>query len=267
MGAIPVCIAWGLRVRRFSFFYLTESPSLARLVAALIVSCQVPATSALEATQAPIPPAANVHAVEPGPTAFVDLANHPAAAPAINSMVAQGIMRGVSQTQFAPDASYSLGEFMLSMQHMFKLTAPARPINFPDVPRDSPIYAAVEAVTPFMDRGLFCPGCALGTNFIARQPVMRAVVATILVNILKAENKILLVSPAEAESVLANVSDASSLPPTARTIFATALKSEIIALEPGNNINLGYQPTRAHTAVLLDAVQKNFNIPPVRPAP
>jgi hypothetical protein len=242
--------------------------SSTRLLIALFSLGQVHA-SALAAPAAPTPPEAQVRPVESRPVApvFADLANHSAAAPAINSMVAQGIMRGVSQTQFAPDAFYSLGEFAVSMQHMFSLPAPAQPINFPDVPRGSPAYEAVGAVTPFLDRGLLCPGCAAGANFLPRQPVMRAFATIIIVNILNAQNKIQLVSPSEAQSVLANASDASWLPSTARIIFATALKNDIIALQPGKKINLAYQPTRAETAVLLDAVQKKFTIPPVRRTP
>jgi hypothetical protein len=104
---------------KLSFFYFTESSSLARLGAAFFFLCQSHAF-ALGAPQTTTSPA----------LVFVDLASHTAAVPAINSMVAQGIMRGVSQTQFAPDAYYSMGEFAVSMQHMFNLAAPCTADQF-----------------------------------------------------------------------------------------------------------------------------------------
>jgi hypothetical protein len=241
---------------KLSFFYFTESSSLARLGAALFFLCQSHAF-ALGAPQTTTSPA----------LVFVDLANHTAAVPAINSMVAQGIMRGVSQTQFAPDAYYSMGEFAVSMQHMFNLPPPAQPINFTDVARGSPIYDAVEAIVPFLGRGLLCPGSAAGSTFVPGQPVVRAWATIVTVNILTAQNTIQLARPAEAESALANVTDAGWLPPEARIIFATALNNEIIGRQPQNEIDLAFEPTRADMAVFLDAIQKKFNIPPVQPAP
>jgi hypothetical protein len=72
------------------FFYFTECSSLTRLGVALFFLCQSRAV-ALEAPQTATSPA----------SVFVDLANHTAAVPAINSMVAQGIMRGVSPSDLS----------------------------------------------------------------------------------------------------------------------------------------------------------------------
>jgi hypothetical protein len=268
MRAMTVGPATGIRASKLSFFYFTGRSCSTIVATALFLSWQLHAF-AEEPALVPPSAAAKVSPVENRPSAPViaDLANHAAAVPAIKSMVAQGIMRGVSQTQFAPDAFYRAGDFAVSMQHMFNLPAPAQPIDFPDVPRGSPIYAAVQAIAPFLGRQLLCPGCALGSNFLPNQPVTRAATTVALVNILKAQGMVQLLSPAEAEIVLANVSDASPPSPMARAIFATALKSGIIALQPDSKINLALKHTRADAAVLLDALQKRFNIPQVRATP
>src|SRR5438105_3978001 len=107
----------------------------------------------------------------PPGTMFSDLAHHVEEELAINSMVAQGIMRPISPTKFAPDTPETLGEFAVSTQHMFNLPQPAHPINFSDVPPSSPIYAAVQAMVPYMGRHILCIGCALTTDFLPNQPV------------------------------------------------------------------------------------------------
>lgn len=204
--------------------------------------------------------------LKPG-TRFSDLAHHMAEEPAINRMVAQGVMRPVSPTKFAPDMPETLGEFAVSVQHMFDLPQPPKPINFSDVPPSSPIHAAVQAMVPYMGRHILCFGCALATNFLPNQPVSRAISAVTLVRILMAQKKISLLTMMEADEVLRNVEEAKTLPPPSRPYFATAIRSGILALSPEHKIEPAREHSRANMAVLLDHVQKKFNVPRVRPVP
>lgn len=195
---------------------------------------------------------------------FADLANHTAEQPSIGSLVSQGIMRGVSPTEFNPDANMTNGDFADSVQKMFNLAVPAQKTNFTDVPAGSSIYNAVEAVAPYLGRELICFGCQLGTNFGPNEPASRVVTAVTLVNVLLAQKKVELLTPDAAETALANVSDAAQLRGPARVYVATALQQGVLSLTADHAI-AGLSPvTRANIAVQLDSVQKKFNVPLVR---
>jgi|SRR5208283_1570031 len=200
-----------------------------------------------------------------GQTAFTDLANHVAEQPAITSMVRQGIMRGVSQTQFDPDASVTRGDFVESMQRMFDLQAPVQKINFQDVSTSSEIYVAVQAVAPFLGRQMRCFGCSLGLTFGPNEPISRLEMAVTLTNILIATNKVALLSPTAAEAALAGVLDTATLRGPVREYVATALQHGVIARTSSNTLAPDLHVTRADLAVQLDGVQKKFNIPQLRP--
>lgn len=197
-------------------------------------------------------------------TKFTDLANHTAEQPAIGSLVNQGIMVGVSPTEFNPDAPMTNGDFVVSVQKMFGLTAPAQKTNFTDVPASSAIYSAVQAVAPYLGRQLSCFGCQLGTNFGPDQPASRLMTALTVTNILLMQKKFTLMAPDAAETALQDVSDAAQLQGPVRAYVATALQQNILTLTPQHAIE-GLSPmTRANIAVQLDAVQTKFNVPQVR---
>jgi hypothetical protein len=174
------------------------------------------------------------------------------------------MMQGVSATQFAPGMANTRGDFAVSVKRMFNLPQPAQSFEFPDVPGNSPIHAAVRAMAPFTGGNILCFGCALGKNFLPTHPVSRAEATVTLVRILIGEKKLGLVDSTEADSLLAGVSDAQILPPPARVYFATAIKAGVIQVLPGNRIGPAVPLTRADVAVLLDDVQRKFEIPPAR---
>jgi hypothetical protein len=198
---------------------------------------------------------------------FSDLGGHAAEIQSIDSMVAQGILSGVSPTEFAPEAPLTHGDFVIAMLHMFKLPRTAHPTEFSDIPLESPLHGALEAVEPFLGRQLLCFGCALGKNFMPRQAISSAETAFTLVRILTAQNKLQLLSPVEIDSVLAKVSDASQLSRPSRVYFATAIRNGILSLGPDNKMDLTREQTRAGAAVLLDRVQQTFDVPRVNPSP
>jgi len=196
---------------------------------------------------------------------FKDLGAQRVEAPAINSMVSQGIMKPVAVAQFAPDAPETLGDFAASVQHMFKLGQPASATEFADVPAGSSLYAAIQSVAPYMGRLMLCPGCALTKSLLPMQPVSRAQVTMIMAQVLVAQQKLTLPTAAEASAALAHVADASLIPAPARPYFAAAVQGGIVTLQPGNKIALGVAHTRAEVAVMLDGAQRRFNIQQVSP--
>jgi hypothetical protein len=198
---------------------------------------------------------------------YSDVASHTEAGPAINSMLAQGIMRGVSPTQFAPEASLTHGDFVIAIRNMFNLPRTDQAIGFLDVDASSPVYAALQGVEPYLGGQILCPGCALGKNFMPGQPISSAEVTFTVTRVLAAQNRLQLVSPAEVDSVLSEVPDASQLPRPSRVYFATAIRTGILPVGPGNRIEPASKVTRADAAVLLDRVQQKFDIPRVQSLP
>ena len=196
---------------------------------------------------------------------FSDLDKHIAQQPAINNIVAQGIMRPVSVTQFAPDAPVSLGEFAVSLQHMLNLPPPSKTYDFVDVSPDSPIYGAVQAVGPYLGRQALCPGCALQNTFDPYRPLTVGEAAVTLVLILMSQKKLQLLTQGDADRTVANIPGGADLLPPSRLFLGTALKSGLIALTPDGAIKASQQYTRADFAVLLDRTQTHFQIERVRP--
>jgi S-layer homology domain len=193
--------------------------------------------------------------------ALSDVGNDIAEKPAIESMVAQGIMRLRAPGEFAPTTPETKADFAFSLQRLFSLPLPQRFVAFPDIPATSPDYAAVEASAPYLNVKVLCFGCLLGKNFLPNAVVSRAVSTVAIVRALDSQGKIHLPSPADAQTTLANVADKDSLPPAAWPFFAAAITNRILSLQPGNMIAPALPLTRAATAAQLDLVQKTFVIP------
>jgi hypothetical protein len=149
----------------------------------------------------------------------------------------------------------------LAQQKLF-LSAPSFAITFTDVRPSDEIYPAVQAIGGFMNAQVLCPGCSLSTNYFPNEPVSRAVATVALVRILVADNKIQLLSPAESKAVLANISDASSLPSPSLPYFATAIKNGILSVKAGGSIQPSLPNTRDGMSAMLDHIQKQFNVQP-----
>ena len=208
-----------------------------------------------------------VLACQPAPRVEIsDLAGHRAEATAIRNMVAQGIMLTGEQGRFRPDTPTTRAELAASVQRLFDLKPPAQVKDFPDVPPGSPLYMAVQSVGPYLGRQILCFGCALISNFLPDEPASQLETAVLLTNVLRAENKVQLLTEAQAEAVLADVTDAKTLRGAPLRVYAaTAIQAEIIKPPPANPFVLASFPSRAQTAVVLDNVQKTFKMPMVRP--
>jgi S-layer homology domain len=197
--------------------------------------------------------------------AFSDMAAHSEAEPAINRIVAQGIMRGVTPTEFAPDAPLTRGDFLIAIQHMFSLPRAPGGLNFTDVPASGPLNDAVKAVEPYLGRQMLCFGCALPTNLMLGDPVSRAEATLIITRVLIAQKKLQVLNQTETDSVLAGVPDSGQLSPPARPYFATAILNGIMPSGPQRRIAPEMEVSRANAAIFLDSVQRQFNIPEVKP--
>jgi len=212
--------------------------------------------------------AEQVALTQPLPAARVgisDLAGHAAQAPAIRSMVDQGILPTIERDAFKPDAVTTRAQLAAAVQHMFGLKGVERKPTFTDVMPESPLYGTVEAVAPFLGRQTLCFGCALGSNFEPDEPVSQLESVVLLINVLRAQKKLTLLSEKQAAPVLAGFADAASLRGPLRVYVATAIRNGLMKPTLPNRMNIAPSHTRAQTAVLLDSVQRKFRLPKVPP--
>lgn len=182
---------------------------------------------------------------------------------AISNMVRQGVMHLRATGNFSPSEASTLGEYLISLQHLFQLTPPSTPPHFTDVPPGSPYFAAAQAAAPYLNRQAMCMGCALSTNLYPDQPLTRAQSSVALVAILNARGALPLVDDATANQVLEGVEDARRLSPLARRLVATGISGSIVSLSSTHNADLSSVETRASTAAILNRAQTKFRLPEV----
>jgi hypothetical protein len=206
------------------------------------------------------------NAPTPAPV-FHDVAKDAPAAGAIDRMVAQGIMHPVSPNEFAPDTPETLGHFVASIQHMFRLEPKASAPLFTDVPPDSPIFAAVQATAPYLGRQLLCFGCALGTNLVPDQPLSRAQEGMLITQVLIAQKRLQLLDPAATHVVLSGGADTNKVSAPAAPYIATAVKAGVLPLTAERRLEPATPATRVAVATSLDTVQRTFKVPEVQPNP
>jgi hypothetical protein len=185
-----------------------------------------------------------------------DLASHAAQAPAKEN-ASNCILEPGSSRDCNPGVVFTRGKFAVATRRMFGLTQPSQKFFFPDLPTNSPIYADVQAAAPFMNGRVLCPTCWL-SGFSPDKPISHAELAVALVRILVAADKVKLLSPAEAEPVLARFSDATIIPPPARSYIATAVESSIIPRFPRRKLEPAATYNSFEGAVLLETVQKRY---------
>jgi hypothetical protein len=220
------------------------------------------AVIALNAAAAPAPPTPHP---KPRPRPFAgarmsDLSAHPAEAPAIRDMVAMGVMQPASPGRFMPDAPTTRGELATSVQRLFDLKPPAQQAHYTDVPANSPIYDAVQAVSPYLGRELLCQGCSLGSNFRPNAPVSQIESTILLTNVLRSQNRIALLSPAEAEPILAATPGAQGLRGPLRLYLASAIKAGVVQPGEATPGAMATVHTHARAAVLFDRCRRSFGL-------
>jgi len=202
-------------------------------------------------------------AAQTQPEVISDIPKHSKEAVAIHTVVALGILTAPSG-RFRPDEPLTRAEFAQAMQRLFALKPPAVARNFPDIPSKSPQYTAVEALAPYLGWEILCPGCALRGDFLPEAPMSTLEAAVPVLNILLAQNKVVLLKGDQAEAVVKSVPDSARLRgPLLRSYAATAISAGIVsrfAIERGR-LTL----TRAQAATMLDHVQTKCGIDKARP--
>jgi hypothetical protein len=147
-----------------------------------------------------------------------------------------------------------------TVQTLFSLAPSSSAPAFTDVAAGDPLFAAVQAVSPFLNRQMLCFGCALGSNFLPNAPSTRGEEAVLLTTILVSNGSLTLLSPSDAQAVLATYSDGASVPLPAQQMVATALKGGVLEPLPGNQIGLGVVETSADSAAMISHVSAAFGL-------
>jgi hypothetical protein len=199
--------------------------------------------------------------VQPAAMAISDAPAEPAARLAVSHMLAQGIMQLRAPSRFAPQEPVTVGEYLVSMQRLFALTASPRQVRFSDVPPGSPYYQAAQAVGPYLGRQMLCFGCALSTRLLPDQPITNELATVTLVGVLHSRNALQLIEPGRAETLMAPASQAHQLSPQARIYLATAMAAGITQPTSITAAERARGPSRAELALTFDRVQARFNLP------
>lgn len=155
--------------------------------------------------------------------------------------------------------------FAGQVQQRFNMPQPKTSVRFEDLAPGDPNYPAAQAITPFLNRQVLCPTCMLAANFGPNQPVTRAASAVFFVTYLMAQNKVQLLSAREADQVLANMPDGSSLQDLKRRYVATAVQYGILPLQEGKTVHESSLLSPSEMSTALQAIQTKFNVPPVVP--
>lgn len=189
------------------------------------------------------------------PPTFNDLGDFSWAQSAIESLAAQGIIKGVATGQFDPSGLVTRGQFAALMRRAFNLSQPSTSVTFSDVQSSDWDYSPIEAAIPYMDYYNQIGG---GNSFHPDQPFDRQDVAAVMVRLLVSQGDTTLLSQTQAQSVLASVSDVGDIAPALQRYVATAIQDKIMIGVPGG----GFDPlgllNRAQVAVVLDRMMNDF---------
>lgn len=198
-----------------------------------------------------------------GSTKSIDVDARSAEAAAIASLIRQQVLSARTETEFQPQAPLKRGEMAIALHKLLNPSPLPNRIGvarFPDVQLGTPLEEAVTAIAPYRNRQILCPGCALGSNFLADDNPSRFETAVVLVSILLAQHRLELVSDAERDRIASSVKGTSDLLPLARTYLATALKYKLLNLGPANEADLDSPIQRGDFAVQLVDIQQRFRL-------
>ncbi|MBQ7054306.1 MAG: S-layer homology domain-containing protein, partial [Oscillospiraceae bacterium] len=178
---------------------------------------------------------------------FTDIGNHAWAIESINTLAADGVIRGTSETTFSPTSNITRADFALLLVRAFKLSSDNTE-NFDDVMVND-YYASELAIArnTGMVNGIgenkFAP-----RNTITRQDMM--VIVYRALNSLPLERK---VAPQATDEVLSQYPDFTTVAPYAREAVSALIGAGLVNGKSGLIAPTDYT-TRAEVAVLIKRV-------------
>jgi len=178
---------------------------------------------------------------------FADLAGHWAKKD-VEKMASRHVARGISETQFAPDADVTRAQFaaLLIRTLMIDEAAPTGAV-FSDVPRDAWYAGAVETayahqLVSGMGGGLFVPD----------EKITREQMAAMITRALKAAGKPVILTQAQITEVLKAYADRAGVSPWATRAMAEAISTGIVKGRTATTLVPKGTATRAEAVVMLE---------------
>lgn len=180
---------------------------------------------------------------------FADTASYEWAVEAINALAEKGIIKGVSDTEFAPANNIKRADFMLLLVRMLDLKADVND-NFDDVSADSYYYEGVGIA-----KALGLTDGVGGNKFMPEESISRQDMFVMAYRILQMQGVELAASD---ESAISAFDDYSEIADYAREGLAALVKNELVK-GADNRINSLGNATRAETAVFVFRLCNLFN--------
>jgi len=174
----------------------------------------------------------------PATASFTDLQGH-WATEFIRSLSNQGFISGFTDGTFRPNASMTRAQYSALLVKAFNPSPKRVVVSFPDVPADLWAKAAIEQAY----RGGFLSGFSDQT-FRPSQNILRVQVLSSLVSGLGI--------PRPDEKGLTFYADQSTIPPSARTVVAAAMRQRLVINYPTlQQLNPNREATRAEVAAIV----------------
>lgn len=185
---------------------------------------------------------------------FSDLSEHIWAQDAIYRLAEKEIIRGVSQSEFAPARSIKRADFMLLLVRMMGIDTTAKPEeNFSDVPESAYYYNELGTA-----KALGIANGVSETEFAPERNITRQEMFTLIWRVMKKMGYLTQDADAAEADVYADTQDISEY---ARVAIATMSSLELVKGDSQGCVNPKNAATRAESAVFIDRVDAMINPP------
>lgn len=176
-----------------------------------------------------------------GAAMFTDIADYSWAGEAITALAEKGLIKGVSDTSFAPANEIKRADFMLIMMRLLGVTADVAG-NFADVAENTYYYKEIGIA-----RALGLASGVDGSNFQPEASITRQDMFVLAYRILQRQG---LIKIEGDPGVLNQFSDSAGISQYARQAMATLVSMDLVK-GSGNMVNPNGNATRAEAAVFI----------------
>jgi len=198
-------------------------------------------TTPSETPEPIVPEPVSPDTVTPGAAMFTDIADYSWAGEAITALAEKGLIKGVSDTSFAPANEIKRADFMLIMMRLLGVTADVAG-NFADVAENTYYYKEIGIA-----RALGLASGVDGSNFQPEASITRQDMFVLAYRILQRQG---LIKIEGDPGVLNQFSDSAGISQYARQAMATLVSMDLVK-GSGNMVNPNGNATRAEAAVFI----------------
>lgn len=189
------------------------------------------------------------------PKEFTDLGEHMWASDAVYRLVEDEIIRGVTQTTFAPAKPIKRADFMLLLVRMMGIDTTKKPEDsFADVPESAYYYNELGTA-----KALGIANGVSETEFAPERNITRQEMFTLVWRVMKQMNYL---TQDAALSALDGYADADTVSGYARQAIATLSNMGFVQGDSKSCVNPANPATRAEAAVFIDRVNTRINPDP-----